>query len=206
MVSKQDIKDVAFSLFAYKGYTETTTENIAKVLGLKKQSLYSHYNSKADIYQDILRDQYHIINKKLSDRIKELADKPFEILCKGVFKCIISLFSNRERLMFWKRQFLSSTKENTAIFVDEDWKFNLKLHEYLYCALCTRPERMEPESFRTFFMSYMLMIHGYLDRMLMSEQDDEASEVVWHNFWHGISYIFLQDKAVEISDQQLSKI
>ena len=61
MVTKSDIKDAAFRQFARKGYAETSMGDISSIINLKKQSLYSHFESKSEIFTEVLRDQTNIM-------------------------------------------------------------------------------------------------------------------------------------------------
>lgn len=44
------IMDAAMKLFAEKGFTHTTTKDIAATLGIKDASLYNHFKSKQEIF------------------------------------------------------------------------------------------------------------------------------------------------------------
>ena len=47
---KLEILSIAQNLFATKGYNGTTMNDIAKEIGIKKASLYSHFESKESIF------------------------------------------------------------------------------------------------------------------------------------------------------------
>ena len=51
---KNEILDVAESLFSEKGYIHTTINDILKRSGISKGSLYYHYQSKEDVLDDII--------------------------------------------------------------------------------------------------------------------------------------------------------
>jgi AcrR family transcriptional regulator len=86
IVQKQDIVDEAFGLFARKGFTVSSMENIASALGLKKSSLYSRFKSKNEIIVEVLDEQSAFIINDIHKRLKELSSEPLEILLKGVFE------------------------------------------------------------------------------------------------------------------------
>ena len=51
--TKCNIYKAAASLFAQNGYNETSMEEIAKMVGIKKGTIYSHFESKKEILQGL---------------------------------------------------------------------------------------------------------------------------------------------------------
>lgn len=185
MVTKQDIKDTAFTLFARKGYAETSTEDIAKALGLKKQSLYSHFKSKVAILCEIMQDQSYIMFAEIGTKIKELADQPAEILLSGIANVYISIFSNRNRLLLWKRIILLTGNDEYREMFSEILQFDKTLSKDLFKILKRNNSELSQHDFDYFFVSYMILIFGYLEWMLLNDHDDAIFNVVWRNYWRG---------------------
>ena len=50
------IKNNALTLFVKKGYTATSLSDIGEKVGIKKQSIYSHFKNKDDLFLQILRE------------------------------------------------------------------------------------------------------------------------------------------------------
>jgi AcrR family transcriptional regulator len=50
----QQIREVALTLFAERGYTGTSMKDIAQVLGVRAPTLYNHLDSKQDLLRDLL--------------------------------------------------------------------------------------------------------------------------------------------------------
>ena len=50
MNRKNEIIEIALEKFSKNGYQGTTLENISQSIGIKKASLYSHFNNKDEIY------------------------------------------------------------------------------------------------------------------------------------------------------------
>jgi TetR/AcrR family transcriptional regulator, cholesterol catabolism regulator len=55
---KEKIKKAAAHLFAIKGYTSTSMREIARDVGVTKAALYYHYESKDELFFDIIRDTF----------------------------------------------------------------------------------------------------------------------------------------------------
>ncbi|WP_164135302.1 helix-turn-helix domain-containing protein, partial [Stenotrophomonas maltophilia] len=52
---RQQILDVAASLFRARGYTETSLRDIGAQVGMKAGSLYYHFASKEELAAEVLR-------------------------------------------------------------------------------------------------------------------------------------------------------
>jgi AcrR family transcriptional regulator len=50
----QQIRAVALTLFAQRGYTGTSMKDIAQVLGVRAPTLYNHLDSKQDLLRDLM--------------------------------------------------------------------------------------------------------------------------------------------------------
>lgn len=53
MDTKEKIFDVSLDLFSKKGYDSVSLREIAKEVGIRKSSIYSHYTSKEAILMNI---------------------------------------------------------------------------------------------------------------------------------------------------------
>lgn len=191
MVNKQKIKDTAFRLFARKGFVETSTENIASAVGLKKQSLYSHFKSKNEIIMEVMQEQSAFVINKIDKYIKELYAQPPEILFKGIFMGYIDIFLDRDRLMLWKRVVLViDNEEYQDIFDKYKWQLDKDLSEALFSMLPKTCPLTNRSKFQSFFISYMLLIQGYLDWMILTGYDEAARDGIWDNFWNGTKGLF----------------
>ena len=53
-ISKQRILDEALKLFSTSGYEATSNSQITDAVGIKKSSLYSHFQSKQEIFDTLI--------------------------------------------------------------------------------------------------------------------------------------------------------
>lgn len=192
MASNEDIKQAAFCLFATQGYECTSMQEIAQAVGLKKQSLYSHFTGKHELYETILREQAHIIMSEIYIAIDELKEESIESIFKGVFQRLIKVFLCKERLLLWKRGFISLCQSEASVMTAQaDWHFDSKLRGLLFDSVRARYDKLtQYEDFRPFFVSYMLSIQGYFDWMILKGHDEEVFQFFWNNVWNGISRYF----------------
>jgi AcrR family transcriptional regulator len=187
MVTNDDIKDAAFRLFSRKGFHETSMEDIANSLGIKKQSLYSHYKGKSEIILAVLQEQTEKVKAELDALIREHSSQSIDRLLKSFFIQITLFLSDRERLLFWKRIFLHDEKDALQVLLTQavgelNKSMSGSLSEILTekCSAFSSPMKLQ-----AFFISYMSTILGYLDIILVSGYLVEAAESVWDNFWNG---------------------
>ncbi len=192
MATKEDIKLAALHFFAYKGYEGTTMQDIANSVGLKKQSLYSHFECKETLFLLVLHEQGRRIYLELNSAVERLKNKPSEELLNGLFESLVEIFSVRERLLFWKRTFIHyGSKDNTFITDPSEWHFDIRLRDALYEVLGKRHDAFSDAGvFRAFFLSYMLMIQGFLDWMIVMGHDKPTRQSVWSSFWNGAAFYF----------------
>ncbi len=193
MVSKEGIKQAAFELFAEKGYEATSTQDIAEAVGLKKQSLYSHFKSKSEIFTEVLNDQSTIIQDELKASIEANQNRPAEAFLKMFFEALIQSFSAGNRLLFLKRAILLYASKSRRPFIEEFiLKFSGTLKNSLYVVLSTRYGVFtDPKKFQTFYSYLMLHVYGYIEIMLTGEADECFYPYVWEKFWKSSEAFFI---------------
>lgn len=99
------ILNAALELFTSKGYEGTSMDDIAKAVGIRKASLYSHFNRKESIFSAIFDDilgEYTAYIDKLTtvhgdgDVIEQL---------RSIFTQYILYCHNNLKMYFWDRYF-----------------------------------------------------------------------------------------------------
>lgn len=102
-MSSQAIKEAALNLFALHGYEGTSLSDIAHHVGIKKQSIYSHFNGKDDLFLQVLEETF-IAEKKREDQYfqthTELALQSFLF---EALQSFIQRYHDDNRLQFWLR-------------------------------------------------------------------------------------------------------
>lgn len=76
---RQEIFSIATRLFYEKGYTQTSTKDIADAAGILKGSLYAHVDSKEDILLAVVEDIHARFDANLK-AVDELDVPPYERL------------------------------------------------------------------------------------------------------------------------------
>lgn len=100
---KEEIKQAALTLFANNGFEGTSLADIAGMVGLKKQSLYSHFKDKDDLFLSIMKDakstEIDYYRAKLRDSDLSRPDLVLSSLLFGVKE----LYDTDEAYQFWLR-------------------------------------------------------------------------------------------------------
>jgi len=113
-MTKDNIKREALSLFVKKGYEGTTVSEIAKRANIRASSIYSHYESKEQLFLSLFQD---IVDEKL-EQLKELRTRMAgkgvqDLLQDYIHKHLKQIENNRDKATFYKRN---------AIFPPENLK------------------------------------------------------------------------------------
>ena len=76
---KSRILKAALDSFTTSGYHETTMEDIAKIVGISKSSIYNYFSSKEELYQGIagearvrMRNAFNSISQNFGEEFKDL--------------------------------------------------------------------------------------------------------------------------------------
>ncbi|WP_044336715.1 TetR/AcrR family transcriptional regulator [Rossellomorea aquimaris] len=101
--NKQLIKNVALDLFGQKGYEDTSLKEIATAVGIKKPSIYNHFQSKEDLFMEVIEDLS--VSEVTAYKSIEEEMNPQEPLTN--IKTLFDLFCQRlvttKEALLWKR-------------------------------------------------------------------------------------------------------
>jgi AcrR family transcriptional regulator len=104
-MTKQIILDKALELFTGKGYDGASMSDIAEATGIRKASLYAHFESKESIFtrifEDILADYVKFIGDIAAPRAGESVPEQLE---RMFLTFILYCFQN-PKMYFWDRYF-----------------------------------------------------------------------------------------------------
>lgn len=105
MKTKEIILEKSLELFATKGYFNTTMDDIAKAVKIKKASLYFHYPGKDDIFIVVFNSILEGYSAFLSEmtRYDDETDT-FEELCR-LFRLYVINCKDNMKMEFWDRYY-----------------------------------------------------------------------------------------------------
>lgn len=128
-MTKQVILEKALELFTEKGYIGTSMGDIAEAVGIRKASLYSHYDGKERIFEEIFNrilEEYVAFIRALT---AENGGRDTVSRLESIFTSFIRYCRNNPRMYFWDRYYyyppeflknyiLEKTEETNTLFID----------------------------------------------------------------------------------------
>ncbi len=104
---RDQILDAAGSLFAARGYERTPIREIARTCGITEAAIYRHFESKAQLYEEVIRHKAD--RRDIAGRLQEFAGcDAVEELLEAVARFILDLAASDPELL---RLMSSSTFE-----------------------------------------------------------------------------------------------
>lgn len=100
---REQIISKAVALFAERGFAEVTTREIARSAKINEATIYKHFSSKEELYDDVLK--YY--SSKIRDRLEPVVSEPCRdlreklVLMAGNFSKFIKQDPNIMRLMLY---------------------------------------------------------------------------------------------------------
>lgn len=189
---KEEIKQAALELFASNGFEGTSLEDIAGVVGLKKQSIYSHFKDKDDLFLSIMKDaksteiDYYRAHLQDSD-----LSRPDLVLASLLFG-VKNLYDTDAAFQFWLRYGFYPPKHLYDI-VQAEISDNVSQMEQDFTELFSSwmEQKLIPEQdVETMKEAYM----GILDAVIVEivyvnepQRTQKKITALWQIFWRGIT-------------------
>lgn len=193
MNKKEEIIEVSIKLFSELGYEGTSLVKIAEAAGIKKPSLYAHFENKEEIFlkamQKTLNEHYEFIQAALNKHPSSLEQKLYYLLSE-YFKIIIE----QERITQFYNRFLMfppTELESEIIQLNTEGRDNLRrLLQQVIEEGKNKSEIDKNLSTESILTTYICILDGlYSDARLhnitVEESDSHISEI-WEIFWRGI--------------------
>ncbi|MBC1423133.1 efflux pump transcriptional regulator FepR [Listeria seeligeri] len=189
---KEEIKQAALELFASNGFEGTSLADIAGVVGLKKQSIYSHFKDKDDLFLSIMKDaksteiDYYRAHLQDSD-----LSRPDLVLASLLFG-VKNLYDTDAAFQFWLRYGFYPPKHLYDI-VQAEISENVSQMEQDFTELFSSwmEQKLIPEQdVETMKEAYM----GILDAVIVEivyvnepQRTQKKITALWQIFWRGIT-------------------
>ncbi|WP_343363732.1 efflux pump transcriptional regulator FepR [Listeria seeligeri] len=189
---KEEIKQAALELFATNGFEGTSLADIAGVVGLKKQSIYSHFKDKDDLFLSIMTDaksteiDYYRAHLQDSD-----LSRPDLVLASLLFG-VKNLYDTDAAFQFWLRYGFYPPKHLYDI-VQAEISDNVSQMEQDFTELFSSwmEQKLIPEQdVETMKEAYM----GILDAVIVEivyvnepQRTQKKITALWQIFWRGIT-------------------
>ncbi|MFJ9461822.1 TetR/AcrR family transcriptional regulator [Viridibacillus arvi] len=192
-MKSDEIKEAALKYFTIHGYEGASLSIIAEEVGMKKQSIYSHFKGKDDLFLQVLRDAKETeLSSKLQYFSKGDKKNPEKVLY-GFLKLIINLFQQNEQLKFWLRMsffppaHLEKVIEQEVIDIEEKVQRVLEKNFQDWI----NDKLIIGESAETPTYAFLGVVDSILLELVYGNDEKRLKdklEASWTVFWRGISH------------------
>jgi AcrR family transcriptional regulator len=185
------IKLTALTLFNQKGYSETTTREIANEVGIKSSTLYFYFKSKEDIFFTLYREGRELFETKKRVRLDEVKDGNIEKQLYIFFSLSMELFTEHNLYSRFLYRYLMYPVYGIQdkIYAElKQWRdiSTNQVYDLFY-------RGKEEGLFRNLSVdnlvkSFYRNQHGYTNQLILDDRipDKEEIEEVWKIYWDGI--------------------
>jgi len=187
-----EIKEAALKYFTIHGYEGASLAQIADEVGLKKQSIYSHFNGKDDLFLQVLKDAKETESTTKLDYIDHMdTSRPKESLY-GYLRLVIDLFQKDEHIKFWLRMsFFPPAHLQEAIgkeVIDLEEKVKKMLETKFQYWLDSKVILAETATIPT--IAFLGIVDAILVELVYVEDEQQLNnklDASWSIFWRGIT-------------------
>lgn len=191
MDKKEEIIKAMYEVFAEKGYS-TSMSDISKKVGIKPQSIYSHFESKDQIVWLALEKEIESKFESLRSKLENFESASCEITLKEIAFYIFEYFNDYRRLKFWRNISLIQNEELRKKCREKIRSLESANGKKMIAIFQKGVEKGEIKSNNLEGMMnlYVAMIQGILDGMLLYndcciDMQDYANKT-WDAYWEGI--------------------
>jgi AcrR family transcriptional regulator len=126
-MTKNQIIEKSLELFANQGYFGTSMDDIAKAVGIKKASLYSHYQGKESIFKavfDYILEDYAAFIEGLTSSAGSL--NSHEKLTR-IFFTYVENCRNNHKMTFWDRYYYYPPEYLKDYILNKTYEIEMRL-------------------------------------------------------------------------------
>ncbi|MEK4538483.1 TetR/AcrR family transcriptional regulator [Peribacillus sp. FSL K6-1552] len=191
-MKSDEIKKAALKYFTIHGYEGTSLSQIAEDVGIKKQSIYSHFKGKDDLFLSVLKDAKEMELSFYVEYFNIMKKSDPEKTLYGFLEEMIKMFQEVESLKFWLRMgFFPPThlyneiqKETDDLQVQQE-----ALMEKIFGTWISVGALNSVDA-RTLTLAYSGVIVAIMVELVYADNPDRVAEKLaasWTIFWRGIS-------------------
>ncbi|MHC1722329.1 MAG: TetR/AcrR family transcriptional regulator [Aminipila sp.] len=191
MDRKNEILNVAYQLFSEKGYSLSMSE-IAEAVKLKTPSIYSHFKSKDEIIELIIKTEIEDCFETIHKKALKLRDKKCEEKLKSILFYAIEYYDQGSRLRFWRHISLLQNEKFKKMSRTLIQECNMCFEEHIKICFekgIKAKEIKETVSEGQIYL-YFTIIQGVLNATLFVHDNvkdiNAYATSVWEAYWDGI--------------------
>ncbi|KEO84627.1 TetR/AcrR family transcriptional regulator [Tumebacillus flagellatus] len=186
-----EIKKVALSLFAEKGYEETTLGEIAREVGIKTPSIYAHFASKEEIFWCLVEEQTALYVQHLEASFAHVEGADIETQLYSLLREMTSfVVQNSETASLYKRIWMHPPlqfKDRIRRVVTE---VDRMICSRLAAILAQGVEQniIRDQNLEELTQTYLCLVDGYTFGLMFYDDDSYTQKLdgIWRVFWQGL--------------------
>jgi AcrR family transcriptional regulator len=190
MKTKDLIIEEFIKSFGANGFEGTSVDYLAKQVGIKKGSIYTHYSGKNEIFTiscEKILDKYIVAIKQLLEveRDKPLDEQLF-ILLKTV--CLESDFLTADEIAFSKRVAILSSSELLSLVDKLLAKYDNFIDDTVSRIFidCAKQKMLAEEEITSAISAYRMLLENLYIDSLSNQNCNEKLKHLWRYFWKGV--------------------
>lgn len=191
MDKKDQILEATDSLFADKGYNVSMSD-IAKRVGIKVPSIYSHYTSKDEIILLVVEREINRFYSFLLDEIRNMGSVSCEEKLKKIYYLILNYYEQENRLRFWRGisliQNLDLKKQCGDLVREKEKQVSEELNQIFTEGI--KKCRIEGVDTQGMVSFYFVLVKGVMDMMIVYQNPetdlDAFFDKIWNEYWLSI--------------------
>lgn len=194
MDKKERIIKAMYEVFAEKGHSASMSD-ISKKVGIKPQSMYSHFESKDQIVWLALEKEIGSKFESLRIKLENLQNESCERALKEIAFYIYEYFNDYTRLKFWRnisviqdKELRKKCREKIRSLEAENGKKMITIFQ-----AGVKNGEIKNNNLEGMMKLYVAMIQGILDGMLLyndsSVDMEDYAKKTWDAYWDGIKSV-----------------
>ncbi len=189
-MSSHLIKEAALALFAEKGYEGTSLSQIADEVGLKKQSLYSHFKSKDDLFLQLVTETSTIEYQREQEFLRtHFEDNIKEYLWKSL-QNYTERYHTDNRLKFWLRTSFTPPTHLYEQVIDQLYIHIAKIDALYFQRFehAVESKEITETNVEMMTMAFSALIDSICVELVYgsTERTEKKLQAGWTVFWNGI--------------------
>lgn len=191
MEKKDIILDAMFRLFAEKG-EQASMSDLSKVIGIKPQSIYSHFKSKQEILQRVISLEFEENEQVFIGVIKNYEHEPVEERLYSLAFSLYEYFMDPLKLKFWRNLWIiedPKLREATIQKMKQMEGMKRSIVEEIF-QRGMRQSEIKKGNLEGKMALYVAMIQGFQEGFIAygsrREEVLHHAKSAWDAYWEGI--------------------
>ncbi|OPH56920.1 TetR family transcriptional regulator [Paenibacillus ferrarius] len=185
------IKEVALKQFAKNGYEGASLADIAAEVGIKKQSIYTHFKGKDELFLDLFDDVFAKQVQFSVDYLDRNTELSFDQILYGFLTEHHAWYEKDDNAKFFLRVSFFPPSHLYDVIVEEGYRYWVTLEEMLipvFDQAIAAGEISSDVSSNTATVAFLAVLDGMFVELLFggSERSLKRIEASWFVYWRGI--------------------